>query len=54
MGKLYDSYAQALAEDTVCQFEFPFSFEIPLPSISLPIPDFGLSLPTIPFYCPLD
>lgn len=56
MGRFYNSYAEALQNNTACQFSFPFSFTLPTFVFPPPIPtfDFVFILPSPPFYCPLD
>ena len=56
MGKLYKSYAEALAKKTECKF--PVIFLPPIPTLAfpppIPLPNLNLTLPDIPVYCPLD
>lgn len=58
MGKLYKSYAAALAADPPTECKFPIPFLPSLPSLSfpppLPIPVLAFPAITIPLYCPLD
>lgn len=56
MGRLYNDYAEALKNNTECQFSLAFSFELPTISFppSLPSFDFAFIIPSPPFYCPLD